>query len=126
MKPLAASVGFSKCAKHALHFAFELAKRTNVTVHMFHAIYPAEGIGNGVYHVPLLSDYLSFRADELNRLKERFAKKRAFANVNIVTEVMVGYPDTMTVAYADEVDTDLIVMGTSMIWGVILYIFLTY
>jgi len=101
---------FSANAERAIDFAIDLASKLGATVHLLHVyqlpVYPLPDASSGVSQ-----DFIGQTMEELNKGLAQLAAKKKGAKIE--THVVVqGIPHREIVRMADELDLDLIVMGT--------------
>lgn len=118
MRTILVPTDFSKSAANALHYALELAARTGASVVVQHIVYPNEGVDNNVYNAFWSEEYLAQRQKSLSEWTRRQKKKPAFAEVQIQTDITVGFPVTGIAEAAEKYAADLIVMATTGASGI--------
>ncbi len=104
---------FSKCAANALTYAFEIASRTGARIALLHVVYPNQGIENNVYEAFWVDEYVAERIKAVLKMVRKYKRNPAFKDVEVITEVSIGFPVSQVHQYAKEVKADLIVMGTT-------------
>jgi nucleotide-binding universal stress UspA family protein len=113
MKTILVPMDFSKCAGNAMTYALEMAHRTQASILALHVVFPNEGVDNNVYAAFWVDDYLKERTKALGNWVHKFRKNAAFANVEIRTQVKIGFPVPVICETAEALKADVIVMGTT-------------
>ncbi len=113
MPTILVPIDFSKCATNALHYAVAYARETGAQVHVINVIFPNEGVDSNLYNAFWTYDYLAQRnkvlADWLKRLKRR----AGFPDVPMNSSCVLGFPVPTICDEAEDMQADLIVMGTT-------------
>ncbi|MFD1588884.1 universal stress protein [Halorientalis brevis] len=99
----------SDLADRALEHAIAAAKQADATVHLLYVVdmrvaQSAPGLA--------IDEIRQTLGDEGEKVTNALERTVADADLDVVTTVREGVPDDEILAYADEADADLIVMGT--------------
>ncbi|MEQ1747713.1 MAG: universal stress protein [Saprospiraceae bacterium] len=113
MKSILVPIDFSRCAGNALQFALRLAGSTGAEVTVLHVIFPNEGVDNNVYNAFWSDEYLSERTKSLSAWANKYQRKTRTGKVPVRAECRIGFPVSTICDMADDVYSDLIVMGTT-------------
>ena len=104
-------IDFSDISNHAFQTAIDLAEQFKADLHVIHVFQlPASTFPDGIYSAP---DDMEDKIESqlLNRLDE-FVKNNATPKINITTSLYEGIPHVEIINSANEINADLIVMGT--------------
>ena len=104
---------FSKCAANALAYAFEIAHRTGARIALLHVVFPNQGVENNIYEAFWIDDYVAERVKAVKRTVRKFQRNPLFKNIEVTTEVTIGFPVSEIYRFAKEIKADMIVMGTT-------------
>ncbi len=113
MKSILVPIDFSKCAANALKHALELARTTGAAITVLHVVFPNEGVDNNVYNVFWSDEYMAEREKGLKNWIRRFRKPAEYKSVRVTEVCKIGFPVPMICDLADELNVDLVVMGTT-------------
>jgi nucleotide-binding universal stress UspA family protein len=113
MKTILVPTDFSKCANNAMVYALEVAKRLNARVVALYVVFPNEGVDNSMYDAFMIDDYLLQRKKAMKVWVRKFLKDGRAGSVQVETDCRVGFPVSTIVHTADEIDADMIIMGTT-------------
>jgi nucleotide-binding universal stress UspA family protein len=113
MKTILVPTDFSKCANNAMIYALEVAKRLEARVVALYVVLPNEGVDNSMYDAFMIDDYLLQRKKAMKVWVRKFTKNGQAGSVQVETDCRVGFPVSTVVHVADELDADMIVMGTT-------------
>ncbi|MEY4204281.1 MAG: hypothetical protein RL013_1985 [Bacteroidota bacterium] len=113
MKTILVPTDFSKCANNAMTYALEVAKRLEARVVALYVVLPNEGVDNSMYDAFMIDDYLLQRKKAMKVWVRKFTKNGQAGSVQVETDCRVGFPVSTVVHVADELDADMIVMGTT-------------
>jgi len=113
MKSILVPTDFSKCASNALKYALEIAHASGAGITVLHVVFPNEGVDNNVYNVFWSDEYMAERIKGLDDWVHRVLRKSQFKNVSVKSECTIGFPVPGICEMADQLDTDLIIMGTT-------------
>ena len=112
-KRILCPVDFSDTSTHALETAIELAKQLNAEVHLVHVYqYPAFSMPEADLATPI---DLSLQDDYARRLKqqlEALSNKHSDTDLDIGSTLTEGIPYVEIVETANEINADLIIIGT--------------
>lgn len=113
MKTILVPTDFSKCANNAMMFALEVAKRIEAKVLALYVVYPSEGVDNNMYDAFMIDEYVEQRKKAMDGWVRRFKRSDHLKGISIETECRVGFPVSVISHAAAQLNTDLIVMGTT-------------
>ena len=113
MKTILVPIDFSKCANNAMMYALEIAQRTGAPVTALYVVYPNEGVNNSMYDAFFIDDYVKERLTGMKTWVEKFTTSPHLQGVDIRLECKIGFPVSTICQTAEELDTSLIVMGTT-------------
>lgn len=113
MKSILVPTDFSKCASNALKYALEIAHASGAGITVLHVVFPNEGVDNNVYNVFWSDEYMAERIKGLDDWVHRVLRKSQFKNVSVKSECTIGFPVPGICEMADQLDSDLIIMGTT-------------
>ncbi len=113
MKTILVPTDFSKCANNAMMYALEVAHRTQAKIVALYVVYPNEGVDNNVYDAFWIDDYIKQRHQSMQTWAKRFAKSEQLRTVKIETECRVGFPAATIAHAAEDLNADMIIMGTT-------------
>ncbi len=113
MKTILVPTDFSKCANNAMVYALEVAQRLNARVVALYVVFPNEGVDNSMYDAFMIDDYLLQRKKAMKVWLRKFLKDGRAGSVQVETDCRVGFPVSTIVHAADELDADMIIMGTT-------------
>lgn len=107
---------FSETSRKALHYALELARRTKATLHLMHSVEEPYNFA------PLLEDYLQQVHRRVQTLFEEMLDdidtEKTYKDLEIKTRILNGRVAFSILEEADELNADLIVMGTTGASGI--------
>ena len=112
MKKIIVPTDFSANAMKAVTYAAEIAKRTGATIYLLHVIAPVTDSIRQPYalHERLQEEIANARLSELQSLKNTLAD--VYPDLTIETELAKGTVTTSILDYAENLQADLIIMGT--------------
>lgn len=113
MKTILVATDFSKCADNALVYAFEIARRANARIVLYHVVFPNQGVENNVYEAFWIDDYMKQREKALNHLIQKLHRNPDYKKVQIDIAITIGFPVPEIRRFAEEIKADLIVLGTT-------------
>ena len=113
MKSILVPTDFSKCAANAFQHALELARNSGATLHVLHVVFPNEGVDNNIYNIFWSEEYMAEREKGLEHWVHRFQKMEAYKKIPVKVVCKTGFPVPFICDMADELNADLIVMGTT-------------
>ncbi len=113
MKSILVPTDFSKCAANALKGALTMALHTGAEVTVLHVVFPNEGVDNNVYNMYWSDEYMTERAKGLINWVKKIHRQPEFKKISVKTDCRVGFPVPAICDAADEMNADLIVMGTT-------------
>lgn len=113
MKTILVPTDFSKCANNAMTYALEVAKRLQARVVALYVVFPNEGVDNSMYDAFMIDDYLVQRNRAMKVWVRKLLKNARAESVQVETDCRVGFPVSTIVHAADELDADMVVMGTT-------------
>lgn len=102
----------SEEVESAVEMALELARTHDATLHVLFIVDPPRSISGAGEGFTGLDNLLDELEAEGQRATERVAERGDDSGVEVETAVRRGNPHDDVLAYADEHDVDLIVMGT--------------
>ena len=113
MQKILVPTDFSSPAMKAATYAAEIAQKTEATIFLLHVIEPiAEGLRqHDVLHERLHDENANAGLSELDTMQKSIAE--IYPHVKIETELAKGTIINSILAFADEQQMDLIVMGTT-------------
>jgi len=113
MQKILVPTDFSTAAMKAATYAAEIALKTEATIFLLHVIEPiAEGLRqHDALHERLHEENANARLSELDTMQKSFTK--IYPDVKIETELAKGTVINSILAFAEEQQMDLIVMGTT-------------
>lgn len=113
MNTILVPTDFSKCAANAFQYALELARKSNATIHVLHVVLPNEGVDNNIYNIFWSEEYMAEREKGLEQWVRRFLKVESYKKIPVKVMCKTGFPVPFICDTADELNADLIVMGTT-------------
>jgi nucleotide-binding universal stress UspA family protein len=114
MKTILVPTDFSKCADNAMNYALEIASRLGMSVTALYVVYPNEGVDNNVYDAFFVDDYVKQRLKGMKIWAKKFARRNPrFKDVEIKLDCQIGFPVSAIGQKAQDVDVNLVVMGTT-------------
>lgn len=113
MKTILVPTDFSKCANNATRYALEVAKRLKAKVVALYVVFPNEGVDNSMYDAFMIDDYLLQRNKAMKAWIRKLLKSAQADAVQVETLCRVGFPVSTVVQVAEELDADMVVMGTT-------------
>jgi nucleotide-binding universal stress UspA family protein len=113
MKSILVPTDFSKCASNAFKYALEIAQATGAGITVLNVVFPNEGVDNNVYNAFWSDEYIAERTKGLKDWVRRIVRKGQFQNVAVKIESTIGFPVASVCEVADQIDADIIVMGTT-------------
>ena len=108
---LLSPVDFSDASDHALDYAIDLAFKLGARVHIIHVWQPPTyALADGIFIPPgdYLSNYMLDLQEQLDKCVARYADRGVTLQGNLIE----GVPYTTIIQTAQEIQADLIVMGT--------------
>lgn len=106
-------VDFSETSDLALHNAIELATKLSANLHLLHIYqYPAFSMPESDLAAPMDLSLQDAYKDRLIEQLEQLTAKHQTGKFTLTSSLVEGIPYVEIVAYANEHDTDIIVMGT--------------
>ncbi len=104
-------VDFSDASDNAFQVATDLAVILKADLHVMHVFQmPASAIPEGGYEVPeAVVDKIT---DNLTKKLNEFVERISTSEINITTGLYKGFPHVEIINSADEINADMIVMGT--------------
>lgn len=108
---LLSPVDFSDASDHALDYAIDLASKLGARVHIIHVWQPPTyALADGIFIPPgdYLSNYMLDLQEQLDKCVARYADRGVTLQGNLIE----GVPYTTIIQTAQEIQADLIVMGT--------------
>ncbi len=106
-------VDFSETSDLALHNAIELATKLSASLHLLHIYqYPAFSMPESDLAAPMDLSLQDAYKDRLIEQLEQLNAKHQTRKFTLTSSLVEGIPYVEIVAYANEHDTDIIVMGT--------------
>jgi nucleotide-binding universal stress UspA family protein len=113
MKTIVVPTDFSKCAQNALIYALDLAVAADARVVLLHVVFPNYNTENNVYEGMWIDDYIAQREKALKDLAHKIGRKPAWKSVRLDPVVTVGFPVPEVARCAEEINADMIIMGTT-------------
>lgn len=112
MKNILIPTDFSNSAMKAITYAARIAERTEATLYLLHVIEPVtDGIRQPfALHDRLLEEIAAARLKDLQTQKNNL--KQAYPNLAIASELAKGTVTTAILDFAENLQADMIVMGT--------------
>ena len=104
-------IDFSDISNHAFQIAIDLAEQFKSDLHVIHVYQlPASTFPDGIYCAP--DDIEATIEGQLSDRLDEFVKNNSTPNVNIITDICEGIPYVEIKRAADDINADMIVMGT--------------
>jgi len=113
MKTILVPTDFSKCANNAMMYALEVAKRLEAKIVALYVVYPSEGVDNSMYDAFMIDDYLDQRNKAMKSWIKKFKRSEHHKDIPIETDCRVGFPVSVISHVAAELNSDMIIMGTT-------------
>ncbi len=113
MKNILVPTDFSKCANNAMMYALEIAQRAEASVTALYVVYPNEGVDNNMYNAFFIDDYVQERLEGMKSWVKKFSRSPHLQEVEIQLECRIGFPVTTICQTAADLQSSLIVMGTT-------------
>jgi nucleotide-binding universal stress UspA family protein len=112
MKKIVVPTDFSKNSTKAISYAGEIARRTGAVIYLLHVIEPVIDQIRQPYplHERLQEEIVNARLSELKALKNTLAE--TYPDLTIETEMAKGTVTTSILDYAENLQADIIIMGT--------------
>jgi nucleotide-binding universal stress UspA family protein len=104
-------IDFSDISNHVFKIAIDLAEQFKADLYVIHVYqYPASAFPEGIYFAP---DDMGTKIQGLllTRLEE-FVNTSSTSKINITSNLCEGIPDVEIINSADEINADMIVMGS--------------
>lgn len=113
MKSILVPTDFSKCAGNAFEHALALARATGAEITVLHVVFPNEGVDNNVYNVFWSDEYMTERIKGLDNWIRKYTRQTENQKVKVHPECRIGFPVPAICDLAEEIKSDLVVMGTT-------------
>jgi nucleotide-binding universal stress UspA family protein len=113
MKTILVPTDFSRCANNAMMYALEVAKRLEARVVALYVVFPNEGVDNSMYDAFMIDDYLLQRNRAMKVWARRLLRNAQADSVQLETDCRIGFPVSTIVQAAEELDADIVIMGTT-------------
>ncbi len=113
MKSILVPTDFSKCAGNAFEHALALARATGAEITVLHVVFPNEGVDNNVYNVFWSDEYMTERIKGLDNWIRKYTRQIENQKVKVHPECRIGFPVPAICDLAEEIKSDLVVMGTT-------------
>ncbi len=122
MKTILAATDGSEPAQHALMVAAEYALKWEATLHILTVVPKITPMASPIENVP--HQYLIPDLEEVAKAYERILKysvkqiKKKYPGLEVITHLKVGRPSEQIVEQAEEIDCELVVVGSRGIGGI--------
>lgn len=122
MKHILSATDGSEPAQHALMVAAEYATKWEATLHILTIVPKITPMASPIENVP--HQYLIPDIEEITKSYDRILKysekqvKTEYPELEVKTHLIVGRPSQMIVEQSEELDCDLVVMGSRGIGGI--------
>ena len=113
MKAILMPTDFSKCAANAMTHAMALARDTGAELTLLHVVFPNEGVDNNMYNVFWSDEYMAERTKGLKHWARRFQRQKGNQGIRVHADCRIGFPVPTICDIAEDIQADLIVMGTT-------------
>ncbi len=113
MKTILVPTDFSKCANNAMMYALEIAERTGISITALYVVYPNEGVDNNMYDAFFVDNYVKERLTGMKSWVKKFTRSPHLKDIQIQVECRIGFPVSTINQAAIDLESSLIVMGTT-------------
>ena len=113
MKRILFPTDFSTTATRSFRYILEFAKSIKAEVDVLHVLFPNEGIDQSIYNTYWAQDYMDQREKALDVWVRTHARKVGLSIEKIHQHCTIGFPVSAICDLANELDVDMIAMGTT-------------